>query len=56
MVEVKEEYKKTFKVTLADDIRKNYSGSFSKILLALIKGNLYVLAGQFFPLLVPFFF
>lgn len=38
MVEIKEEYNKTFKVAFADDIKKNYSGNTSKILLALIKG------------------
>ena len=38
MVEIKEEYKKQFNVTLADDIKKNYTGNTSKILLGLIKG------------------
>lgn len=38
MVEIKEEYKKQFNVTLADDIKKNYTGNTSKVLLGLIKG------------------
>ncbi|XP_028396288.1 uncharacterized protein LOC114520254 isoform X2 [Dendronephthya gigantea] len=37
MVEIKEEYNTQFNVTLADDIKKNYTGNTSKILLALIK-------------------
>ena len=40
MVEVKEEYKKSFNVSLADDMRKNYSDNTLKILLGLIKGKL----------------
>ena len=39
MVEIKEEYNNQFNVALADDIRKNYTGNTSKILLALIKGK-----------------
>ena len=31
MVEIKEEYNKTFKVAFADDIKKNYSGNTSKV-------------------------
>ncbi|CAB3986629.1 annexin A6-like [Paramuricea clavata] len=37
MVEIKEGYKNQFNVALADDIKKNYTGNTSKILLALIK-------------------
>ena len=39
MVEIKEGYKDQFNVTLADDMKKNYTGNTSKILLALIKGT-----------------
>ena len=39
MVEIKADYKNQFNVTLADDIKKNYTGNTAKILLALIKGN-----------------
>jgi hypothetical protein len=39
MVEIKEGYKNQFNVVLADDIKKNYTGNTSKILLALIKGK-----------------
>ena len=38
MVEIKELYKATHEVTLADDIRKHYTGDAKNILLALIKG------------------
>lgn len=38
MVETKELYKATHEVTLADDIRKHYTGDAKNILLALIKG------------------
>ena len=39
MVEVKEEYKKAYNISLADDIKKNYEGNHQKILLGLIKGT-----------------
>jgi hypothetical protein len=39
MVEIKEEYKNQFNIALDDDIKKNYTGNTSKILLALIKGT-----------------
>lgn len=39
MVEIKEGYNNQFNVSLVDDIRKNYTGNTSKILLALIKGK-----------------
>jgi hypothetical protein len=38
MVEIKDLYKTTHEVTLADDIRKHYTGDTKNILLALIKG------------------
>ena len=39
MVEVKEEYKKQYQISLADDIKQNYEGDLQKILLGLIKGQ-----------------
>ena len=42
MVEIKEDYKKTFNVTLEDNMKKKYSGNVLKILLALIKGNYFM--------------
>ena len=42
MVEIMELYKATHEITLADDIRKHYTGDTESILLALIKGNIFV--------------
>jgi hypothetical protein len=39
MVEIKEDYKKQYQTSLADDIKKNYEGNLQKILLGLIKGE-----------------
>jgi hypothetical protein len=41
MVEIKDLYKTTHEVTLADDIRKHYTGDTKNILLALIKGSIF---------------
>ena len=46
MVEMKELYKETHKVTLADDIRKHYTGDAKNILLALIKGIPFLCVGR----------
>ena len=46
MVEVKELYKTTHEVTLADDIKKHYTEDTKNILLALIKGKYLICRAQ----------
>ena len=47
MVEIKELYKTTHGVALADDIRKHYKGDTKNILLALIKGTILIYISYF---------
>ncbi len=42
MVEIKELYKTTHGVSLADDISQHYTGDTKNILLALIKGKYFI--------------
>ena len=41
-VEIKEEYNKLFSTSLAGDISQNFNGNLSSLLLALIKGTVYI--------------
>ena len=43
MVEIKELYEKTYKTTLAEDIKKHHTDVVQNVLLALIKGTFPVL-------------
>ena len=42
MVEIKDLYKTTHGVSLADDITEHYTGDTKNILLALIKGKYFI--------------